>query len=63
MPDVIRHPAGGGAGGLDSCFRRNDGRLYRIVICSQGYRALGLNRNACQGQRSAGYIETLAEIL
>ena len=26
MPDVIRHPAGEGAGGLDSCFRRNDGR-------------------------------------
>ena len=32
MPDVIRHPAGGGGGGLDSCLRRNDGRLHRIVI-------------------------------
>ena len=38
MPDVIRHPAGGEAGGLDSCFRRNDGRLYRIVICLDRYR-------------------------
>ena len=36
MPDVIRHPAGGGGEGLDSCFRRNDGRLHRIVICASG---------------------------
>ncbi len=34
MPDVIRHPESGGVG-LDSCLRRNDERLHRIVICSR----------------------------
>ena len=35
MPDLIRHPAARGAEGLDSCLRRNDGRLHSIVICSR----------------------------
>ena len=41
MPDVIRHPAGGGSGFLPrikygaTFLRRNDGRLHFIVICSR----------------------------